>query len=727
MKKIIISIILIVLYSVANTFAMRIEVSGKVQDIENHQPLENVKIVDKAGKVLNNTNANGEFVFSIDSAYHFPLIFAKQGYETYSILLDSINHKSISIKLRPKIVHLPEIIVGAEIHNKFDEINSEAYSISPSKMQEKLGNTLAITLKNQVGLAMSSMGPAPARPVFRGFSGSKISFLSNGLNVSDMSATSPDHSLTVDPMLVQRVELIRGPKILMYSSNSFSAAIDAQNNTNQIPKGICLNSGIFTESVNMGYSGFVQGKVPLNNFGLFGSVSYHKSNDISVPTGLLKNSENEIFNYSFAGLIKLNSVISTLYFENYNNYYGIPGGFIGGHPNGVDIEIHKNLAYSKSIIHFHKPYLDNIIFSINRNYYHHIERESNQSIGAEFVYTEYSTNATFNHNKNNLFENGAYGIGYLNRDFQVGGYVFTPETKLNHFNIFAFEEFSINDFLIQSSIRSEFASFNPKEKQALNNPARERDFQALSFSISILKEFSTNTSLGINLSKTSRIPTIEELYSDGPHLAAYSYEIGNTNLKTENGYGVELFSYLRKEDFSLYLTNYYNYYSYFIIPRNTGKINVQQILPIYATSGVKALIYGIETQMEFSFFQNIFVNTNLSYTLGELLASSSPLPLIPPLKSNIEVKYRLKSWTSGLIFEIAAAQNRIDEFEEVTEGYFLTNFFLQKLILIGETTLSATLSVDNLFDTEYRNHLSRIKSIYPEPGRNFKLLIKYNL
>ncbi len=723
----IIYIILLLLFSITGSFALDIEISGKVEDIENNTPLENVKIYDKRNKELSKTNADGEFVLRIDPAYHFPLIFAKQGYENYSILLDSINYTFVSIKLRPKIVHLPEIIVGAEIHNKFDEINSEAYSISPSKIQEKLGNTLAITLKNQVGLAMASMGPAPARPVFRGFSGSKISFLSNGLNVSDMSATSPDHSLTIDPMLVQRVELIRGPKVLMYSSNSFSAAIDALNNSNKLPKHFCLNSGLFSESVNSGYSGFVQAKLPINNFGIFGGISYHKSDDISVPSGLLKNTENEIFNYSIAGLMKFHSIVSNLYFENYNNNYGIPGGFVGGHPNGADIEIHKNSAYSKSIFHFHKPFLDNLIFTINRNYYHHIERESNKSVGAEFVYRDYAVNATLNHNKNNLFENGAFGFGYLNKDFQVGGYVFTPETVLNHFNVFSFEEFSLNDFLIQSSIRTEFASFNPAEKQAMNNKARKRDFQALSFSLSILKEFSTNTSLGINLSKTSRIPTIEELYSDGPHLAAYSYEIGNTNLKTESGYGAEIFSYFRKGDFSLYLTNYYNYYSYYIIPRNTGKINVQQILPIYATTGVEALIYGLEAQLEFSILENIFVNTNLSYTFGELLDSSSPLPLIPPLKSNIEVKYRLKNWTSGLTFEIAAAQNRIDEFEEATEGYFLTNFFLQKLILIGETTLSATFSIDNLFDVEYRNHLSRIKSVYPEPGRNFKLLVKYNL
>ena len=38
---------------------------------------------------------------------------------------------------------------------------------------------------------------------------------------------------------------------------------------------------------------------------------------------------------------------------------------------------------------------------------------------------------------------------------------------------------------------------------------------------------------------TMRAPRVEELYSDGPHLASYAFEIGNPNLESERIYGIE--------------------------------------------------------------------------------------------------------------------------------------------------------------------------------------------
>ncbi len=62
-------------------------------------------------------------------------------------------------------------------------------------------------MKNQLGMSLSSMGPATARPVFRGYSGNKIGFMINGVGVSDLSSTSPDHALTINPLAIKKVEL----------------------------------------------------------------------------------------------------------------------------------------------------------------------------------------------------------------------------------------------------------------------------------------------------------------------------------------------------------------------------------------------------------------------------------------------------------------------------------------------------------------------------------------
>ena len=47
--------------------------------------------------------------------------------------------------------------------------------------------------------------------------------------------------------------------------------------------------------------------------------------------------------------------------------------------------------------------------------------------------------------------------------------------------------------------------------------------------------------LGASIARSFRTPAIEELYSNGPHLASHSYEIGNPDLEAETGLGFDLF------------------------------------------------------------------------------------------------------------------------------------------------------------------------------------------
>lgn len=699
---------------------------GKVIDAETNQPLVNVNVTHNSNKSIITTDEKGYFKLQIDTIANNIIKLTKKGYETKSALIARNSGDTITIVLQPKTVYLPTIEVGADLKNKFDEIQSEAYTIKRADYQQSLGNTLAITLKNQIGMTMSSMGPSPARPVFRGFGGNRITIMNNGVNISDMSATSPDHALTIDPHSIEKVELVRGPKILLYTSSTTGAAIDAQNSYYTIPERFCARGLLFGESVNKGYAGMLLAKIPIDNYVLSGNVAYHNSQDLISKDKQIDNTYNKIIDMNYLGLAKFKNNVTNLHFENYQNSYGIPGGFIGAHPQGVDIQISKNVLTINSIWHFHKPWLDNISLLVNRNYYNHIEKEKNKSVGSEFVFRDYGVKAILNHNQNQIFDNGSFGIGFNYKDFKIGGYVFTPPTVLNNIYVFAYEEYQLLGFDLQTALRTEYSVFNPKIKQSMNNPAIKRDFMSLSGSLSVIKELNTNFAIGMNLSKTSRIPSIEELYSDGPHLAAYSYEIGNSKLKTENGLGIELFGFFKNSFMIFSLSSYLYNYDYYIIPRNTGKINVQQILPIYQTMGVKSIITGFESQTELNIIKNLIFKGNIAYTTGKITETNSYLPAIPPLRINLELKHRINSFSSGVQLEIAADQTKIDEFEEKTYGYIVSNVFIQKFAYVNGSIFSFILSVDNIFDTLYRNHLSRIKSIYPEPGRNFRILIKFD-
>ena len=73
---------------------------------------------------------------------------------------------------------------------------------------------------------------------------------------------------------------------------------------------------------------------------------------------------------------------------------------------------------------------------------------------------------------------------------------------------------------------------------------------------------------------------------------------------------------------------------------------------------------------------------------------------------------------------LAARQDRTGDFEAPTSGYGVGFATVGYRFLHRDQFHTLTLRIDNLFDTEYREHLSRIKEIMPEPGRNLSLLYR---
>jgi len=106
------------------------------------------------------------------------------------------------------------------------------------------------------------------------------------------------------------------------------------------------------------------------------------------------------------------------------------------------------------------------------------------------------------------------------------------------------------------------------------------------------------------------------------------------------------------------------------------------------------------------------------------MAASKYPPLIPPLNGQVAVRYDEQRVFGGAGVRFAAAQDRLGDFESTTDAYALLSFDAGIRLLRGARLHTLTLRVDNVLNTEYRDHLSRIKDIMPEPGRNISLLYR---
>ena len=701
---------------------------GIVLDGSSDQPLENavVKIIEL--NKFDVTDKNGIFEFKSIPFGDYNIEISYVGYKTTktSIKINSEINTGLLVHLFTLPFETSTVVVtGLHTNTKFDDMNEFINVLKGKELQRELGLTLASTLKNETGLAIRSMGPAPARPVIRGLGSDRIAITEDGIQTTDLSATSPDHAVSVEPFTIDRIEVIRGPKVLLKNQTTMGGVVNIIRDEipKEIPGSFSGNAGFYGESVNSGYLGGMVAHLPIGKFVLRGEATKRHADNLRTPIGTLVNSDISTDNFS-AGLSYIDGWGYTgVSIREFKSDYGVPGGFVGAHPNGVDISMLKRQINGKINYQINSSLIENIEFQLSRDYYKHTEYERADIIGAQFVIYNIRGSLDISNRKLGFLDFGTTGLSFEARDFNIGGYVFTPPTKSLKLSGYSFQTFELSDFSFETGFRISYDEFHPDDSNPSTNKEViiDRIFPSYSLSLSTLYSVNKTISLGINISKTSRVPTIEELYSEGPHLAAYSYEIGNQNLGSENGIGAEFFSYLKSEDIFLMLTFFRNDFSYFITPRNTGNINSQTLLPIYQTEGVKAIFCGLESYFELKLLEYFTISNSFSYTFGHFKETDDPLPQIPPLKNIIQFKYLNGNFTTGISSEIAGAQNRVDKFENPTPGYAVFNAFIQFSVEIGSKIHNISLNGENLLNKEYRNHLSRVKVIMPEAGINFKL------
>ncbi len=705
-------------------------VRGRVLDIETGSPVPMASV--RAGDNGAGALAGEDGTFRLRLPYgENNLILSRAGYARLekNITVSDTTDTRLIFFLEPYVYRMEEVTVkGGGDSSALKEIHEETTVLSGEELQQNVGVSLAETMKNQSGVAMQSMGPAPSRPVVRGMSGDRVVIGREGLGTADLSATSPDHAVTVEPFTVDRIEIIRGPETLLYSPVTIGGIINTRTESipRRLPGSITGTLGTYGETARQGGLGAATVTLPVGTYALHGEATSKRTGEERTPSGTLDNTSllnrtyvlgaSRIFEHGHAGIS----------IDEYKSEYGIPGGFIGGHPNGVDIDmLRRSLRFSSSWAPQDNR-MRNLTFDIERTYYTHIEYESAGHVGAEFLQKHYTAKSTMTLDTFSGEGTTRLSAGYRYRDLEMGGYVFTAPTRMNAFSAAVYHEQDIHIMELHIGGRYDHTGYDPRvpsNEQDTGN-ARDRSFNTVAASAAVVYPFSSRFTGGVTLSRSARVPTVEELYNEGPHLAAYSYETGNPTLGTEYGTGLEVFAHWDGDKVSAVLTGYVNEMNSYIVFRNTGEINWQQILPIYSADAVDARLVGFETNLKLTISPSFTLDMQAHYTHGSNLADNLPLPMIPPLKTVIDTRWEQSSLLIGVEMEGAAAQDRIDMFEEKTPGYTIVRPYIQKTFFQADIIHRLTLSVDNVFNTEYRNHLSRIKSIMPEAGRNVRLNYK---
>ena len=666
--------------------------------------------------------------------------------------------------LRPSAIEVaPLLVTGTLTRRSADELLSSNAALTGRQLERNVQSTVAATVEAQPGISVSSVGPATARPIIRGLGGDRILMLEDGQRTGDMSATSGDHATTIEPLTASQIEVVRGPMSLLYGSSAMGGVVnvvkhDIPESLPEHPLGqLTLEAASAQPGVAAGGSLTTRIKGLAARFEGSGRIA----GDLTTPVGTLENTDLNSYNAAFGvggGGAWGHGGAS---YRFYTNEYGIPGeeeehagetpDEHAAHAGGVTIDMRRHTLRGETEFHRENGALSSIKLTATATDYHHTEYEGDGAVGTIFDQFTTSAEASARLEPKDSDVTATFGVRGQYRDIDTGGELSTPATRDYTLAGYAISEFGSGRTRFQAGVRYDWARYEPQEASFVfiggqMVPTGPRTFGSFSGSLGVLHEITDITRLGLNVSRAYRTPDFNELYSNGPHLAANSYDVGDPLIDQETGLGADVF--LRRSGervryeaavFVMLLDNY-------IFPSSRGRaeLGTEGDKPRFQYTNEDARFVGGEATLSVQLGGPWQAEAGASYVEARFTSDRDPIPMItatdtvfvpasahpplsPPLNGRAALRYTTERRSAGAEVKWAADATHLGDFETRTAGYALLNLDAGVQLLVGGRHHSITVRVDNVFDTEYRNHLSRIKDLMAQPGRNFALLYRVTI
>jgi iron complex outermembrane receptor protein len=581
--------------------------------------------------------------------------------------------------------------------------------------------------------------------------------LTDGIGNIDASNTSADHAVTIDPLTIERIEVLRGPAVLLFGGQAVGGAVNAIDK--RIPRkvpdeAVHIDAQFDYSTAAKEYAGGASIDVPMGDRFVFHlDGSHRKSKDLRIGGYLLAPAlrqealdvaaeEQALGNLdeavnardwaNFRGRLPNSAVKTTslgagaafiddggnlgISFNLYDTQYGIAErpDFVEPVGGEVSIDLRQYRFDLRGEVELGEGLFDKIRIRAGYADYVHKELEG-PDVGTTFFSKAIETRLELTQNNRGGWR-GASGLQYQTRDFEaVGDEAFLPPTRSNQIGLFTLQEFSLGNLDAEVSVRFDHARL---EAQSLATVRNFDNFSAafgLGYTIGDIK-------IGTNISRTGRAPSVEELYSDGPHVATQSYEVGDPLLRSERSWNGEIYARYDSTRFDATATLYANRFSNFIYENATGAI--VDDLPEFEYLQRKARVWGIEAEASanigsFGGF-DVLLDGVADFTRATI-KGEGPAPRIPPLRLLGGLELQSDNFELRGEVEWADSQKRIADFETTTGGFTMVSASATWRPFGRDKNISLTASADNIFDVEARRAASFTKDFVALAGRDFRL------
>lgn len=639
------------------------------------------------------------------------------------------------------------VVTASALDQNVDETATPVIALTGDELVHRRQATLGDTLAGQPGVNLDNFGGGAGRPVIRGQTAPRVQVLSDGSNIEDASAVSPDHAVTTEPLLLRGIEVLRGPATLLYGGGAIGGAVNL------------LDDKVPTALPEGGLSGVAEGRLGTadDERSLVGGLTagigplafrvegvHRTSDDYRVPESFgedrVHGSYNDTSTLSAGGAFVGTNGYLGLAYTRQRSEYGLPGHaheYEDCHPHGTSLHCgghgHDDGDHDHGEEHDHEevpfvklrserfdvrgevrdplPGIEKVRFRSSFTDYEHDEVE-HEEIATTFRNEAQDIRLEVTHAQIAGLR-GVIGAQYSNSDFSaLGEEAFLPESDTQNTAVFLLETLEAGPVRFELAARQEWQSIRTGEE-----PARRVEHDPFSISGAAIWEIGGGYSVALSLARSQRAPNTQELFARGIHLATNTYELGTPTLGKETAKSVDLTFRKTTGATTFTIGAYHQDFDDYIFAETLDRFEDFRLIRYTAAD---ARFTGIDGEIRHEFAGDFGVSVFGDYVRAKLQDDLGNLPRIPAGRLGARADGRWGPLSADVEYYHVFEQGKVADFETATPGYDMLNATLAYDLELGpRADAELFVRATNLTNDLAFNHASFIKEAAPLRGRNF--------
>jgi len=665
---------------------------------------------------------------------------------TFQVTFSQVNNQT---------VELDEIVLSLPFNQTLGKSVIKVDKIIFNDLNPILQQYISKSISKLPGVSIVSTGPGISKPSIRGLSYDRVVVYSQGVRLENQQ-WGDEHGIGVSTSGINSIEVIKGPSYVLYGSDAMGGVL-------------YIEPERYSNDFSVDYMGFYNSNYNgiTNNLGIKGSsgkfsylarANMVDNQSFSTPDGEVENTwfkENDIqagLKYEtekFSSDLRLSMNFSELglphmeegdddhddhdeeghddhdeegHEDHYQELSHTTLTWVNTFDLGNDHELNVTLGRQlndRKEFGGHEEEEGHDDHEEEGHDDHEEEGHEGHEEGEAELDMELSTNTldislVMPQSENLNLTIGANILSQENKNF--GHEELIPDAEKKDFGLYALGQITMENGAALLGVRY--------DNRSISSDMGSADFSNFNGSVGIKRDFK-NSSLRFNIGSGYRAPNLIELFADGVHHGTFRYEKGNVSLVAEKSFQTDISFDINNEDSSVSFNLFYNDISdYIYISPSRDRMDG---FAVFNYMQQDSELYGGEISFDKKTgFDWLSYNTSLEYIFAES-ADGEALPFISPLTFNQVFNIDFSSnYSFEIDFLAKAKQGRVSMFEEETDGYSILNLSGNWMTSFLENDLNIFWSVNNVFDKEYYDHLSRFKTAgIEEMGRNISVGLKY--